>query len=89
MSTSGLLFLFWLLLMICGIPEFRTEIWHSQKENVAPEFYGTPLIPITYFILVMIMFLLNCLPDKPPEETLYENAKVSRITINPNCITFM
>lgn len=76
MCTSGLLFLFWLLLMVCGIPEFRTEIRHSQADNVAPEFYGIHLISLVYFILVIVMFLLNCVPDKPPEETLYKQTQV-------------
>lgn len=82
MCTSGLLFLFWLLSMVCGIPEFRTEIRHSQANNVAPEFYGIHLISLIYFILVIIMFLLNCLPDKPPEETLYKKTQVREIKIN-------
>lgn len=76
MMTSGLLFLFWLLMAICGIPQFRTEIRESQNDNVLPEFYGIHLISLIYYILVVIMFLLNCLSDKLPKETLYVKSQV-------------
>lgn len=79
MHTSGLLFLFWFFLMVCGIPQFRTEIRASQDDNVDPEFYGSHLTYLLYFMCVVVIFLLNCLSDKLPRETQYEKQEVRHI----------
>lgn len=66
--------------MVCGIPQFRTEIRNSQNNNVLPELYGAHLTFLIYYVVVVVMFLLNCLSDKQPLETKYSNmGKVRQI----------
>uniref|UniRef100_V5I844 ABC-type glutathione-S-conjugate transporter n=1 Tax=Anoplophora glabripennis TaxID=217634 RepID=V5I844_ANOGL len=71
LPSSGVLFLFWLLLAICGAVQFRSEIRSAQRGEIPPEsnnFYVTYMI---YYPLVLLMFLLNCFADKPPRESVY------------------
>ncbi|KAL1498078.1 hypothetical protein ABEB36_008934 [Hypothenemus hampei] len=68
--TSGLLFLFWLLLSICGAPQFRTELRTSHKEDVSNT-YHQYISYLIYYPLVLLIFLLNCFADQPPRFTKY------------------
>lgn len=77
MHTSGLLFLFWFLMLLFGIPQFRSEINNSYNNNVPQENYTTHVIYLIYFPCVIIMFLLNCIADKPPLETKHLKTDVS------------
>lgn len=77
MHSSGLLLLFWFLLALCGIPEFRTVIRELQTAKLLPEIYGDRIIYLIYYPLVVVMLLLNCPSDKPPKETLYKKTQVS------------
>lgn len=75
MPSSGLLFLFWILLGICGAVRFRSEIRGAQRGDIPPEskyFYISYLI---YYPLVLLMFLLNCFADKPPRESKYPKSE--------------
>lgn len=63
-------------MMVCGIPQFVTEIRDSQSDSVPSELYGAHLTYLIYFILTIVMFLLNCISDKLPRETLYEKQEV-------------
>lgn len=74
MHTSGLLFLFWFVMFFFGIPQFRSEIHAS---DISEEKYGAHIIYLIYFPFVIIMFLLNCVADKPPLETKYLKTDVS------------
>lgn len=76
MHTSGLLFLFWFLMVFFGIPQFRSEIHDSQENKISAEYYSNHVIYLIYFILAMIMFLLNCMADKPPLETKHVKTDV-------------
>ncbi|XP_018568578.1 multidrug resistance-associated protein 1 isoform X9 [Anoplophora glabripennis] len=75
MPSSGLLFLFWLLLGVCGAVQFRSEIRRAQRSEIPPGskyFYISYLI---YYPLVLLMFLLNCFADKPPRESKYPKSE--------------
>ncbi|XP_047989436.1 multidrug resistance-associated protein 1 isoform X3 [Leguminivora glycinivorella] len=75
MRASGVLFFFWLFLVIAGIPQLRSEIiLHNQKrddENVQYAFVSYCL----YYSLAVVMFLLNCFADLPPRDTPYKYEK--------------
>ncbi|KAL0880786.1 hypothetical protein ABMA27_001981 [Loxostege sticticalis] len=75
MRASGVLFFFWLLLIIAGLPQLRSEIvLHSEKaddENVQYNFVSY----MVYYPLVVLMFVLNCFADLPPRDTPYTYEK--------------
>lgn len=74
--TSGLLFLFWFLLAICGIPQFRTEIRGGQRNEIPQASWTSHVIYLIYYPLVVLIFLLNCFADQPPRETKYPKSQV-------------
>lgn len=75
MRASGVLFFFWLLLILSGLPELRSEIVHhynlSDDENVRYNFVSFMI----YYPAIVIMFLLNCFADLPPKDTPYKYEK--------------
>ncbi|CAH1105174.1 unnamed protein product [Psylliodes chrysocephalus] len=75
MQTSGLLFLFWFFLALCGIPQFRTEIRRGQNNDIPPEHYYFYTSYLIYYPLVCLMFILNCLADQAPKERKYPQSK--------------
>ncbi|XP_072401346.1 multidrug resistance-associated protein 1 isoform X12 [Diabrotica undecimpunctata] len=75
LQTSGLLFLFWFFVVLCAIPQFRTEIRRSQRDEILPDYYYFYTSYLIYFPLVVLMFLLNCFADKAPLERKYPQSK--------------
>ncbi|XP_074036470.1 multidrug resistance-associated protein 1-like [Leptinotarsa decemlineata] len=71
MQTSGLLFLFWFLMAICGAPQYRTEIRGAQRNEIPLESYYFYISYLIYYPLVILMFLLNCFADHAPKFTEY------------------
>ncbi|XP_073949376.1 multidrug-Resistance like Protein 1 isoform X4 [Choristoneura fumiferana] len=75
MRASGVLFFFWLLLVVAGISQLRSEValHHNKKddENVQYAFVSY----IIYYTLAVLMFLLNCFADLPPKDTPYKYEK--------------
>lgn len=76
MRSSGVLFFFWLFMLIAGIPQLRDEIvlhnkMQDKDENVQYYFISY----VIYYTLVVIMFILNCLADLPPRDTPYKYVK--------------
>lgn len=75
LRTSGLQFIFWLLCVLCGAPQIRTEIREAQEN------YPSPLFPyisyLIYYFLSVIMLFLNCWADKKPKISLYTKMQVS------------
>nr|QCO93576.1 ATP-binding cassette subfamily C member 5 [Chilo suppressalis] len=71
MRASGVLFFFWLLLILAGLPELRSEIVeHYEKaddENVQYNFVSY----MVYYPLIIFMFILNWFADLPPKDTPY------------------
>lgn len=69
--TSGLQFMFWGLLMLAAVPQYRTEILYIQArsdasvdlENLDWHDYKA-FAYMAYFPLVFLMFFLNCFSDR-------------------------
>ncbi|XP_044271381.1 multidrug resistance-associated protein 1 isoform X1 [Tribolium madens] len=73
LCTSGLQFLFWLSLAICGAFQYRTEINGSQEEISESQYsYISYLI---YYPVVLVMLFLNCFADRPPRRSEYPKLK--------------
>lgn len=76
MRASGVLFFFWILLILAGLPQLRSEITAhynlTDDENVQYNFVSY----MVYFPLLIIMFILNCFADLPPRDSPYEYEKV-------------
>lgn len=79
MRASGVLFFFWFLLVLAGIPQLRSEIMaHSrlaEDENVQYNFVSY----VIYYPLIVFMFLLNCFADLPPRDSPYKFDKVNNV----------
>lgn len=77
MRASGVLFFFWLLLVVAGIPQLRSEIIDHKNldddENVKYNFISY----MVYYPLIVLMFILNCFADLPPKDTPYKYQKVN------------
>ncbi|XP_026315311.1 multidrug resistance-associated protein 1-like isoform X2 [Hyposmocoma kahamanoa] len=75
MRASGVLFFFWLLLVLAGLPQLRTEIRAysdaADDGNVQYSFVSY----ILYYPLIFLMFILNCFADLPPKDTPYKFGK--------------
>lgn len=72
--TSGLLFVFWLLLSVCSIPQLRWEVINFKGDNFDPEINlaGFQFINfVTFFLLISVMTILNCFCDKLPRSSTY------------------
>ncbi|XP_045485372.1 multidrug resistance-associated protein 1 isoform X2 [Pieris rapae] len=72
MRASGVLFFFWLLLILASLPQFRSEIIDHQQlaedENVQYNFVSYMI----YYSLILLMFVLNCFADLPPKDSPYK-----------------
>lgn len=64
-------------MVLFGIPQFRSEIQASNNNEVTTEFYGGHIIYLINYPLVVVVFLLNCVADKPPLETNFIKPNVS------------
>ncbi|XP_078036751.1 multidrug-Resistance like Protein 1 isoform X5 [Augochlora pura] len=68
MRTSGLLFLFWFVVVICGVIQYRTVLRvYIKKKEVTYSFVSYMI----YYPVVVILFLLNFLVDAEPEGSEY------------------
>ncbi|CAD6208432.1 GSCOCT00003444001.2-RA-CDS [Cotesia congregata] len=68
MRTSGLLFLFWFFLAICGAVQFRSIIRNYKDQPELPYSFGSYFV---YYPIVLILFLLNFLVDAEPKFSRY------------------
>ncbi|XP_074036471.1 multidrug resistance-associated protein 1-like [Leptinotarsa decemlineata] len=75
MRTSGLLFLFWFLMALCGAPQYRTEIRGAQRNEIPLESYYFYISYLIYYPLVILMFLLNCFADQAPRLTKHSKVQ--------------
>ncbi|XP_042226170.1 multidrug resistance-associated protein 1-like isoform X1 [Homarus americanus] len=64
-QSSGYLFIFWLLLVICGIPEYGSYFVSIQDQWTETESltFGTYMV---YFPLIVLMLIFNCFGDATP-----------------------
>ncbi|XP_014486459.1 PREDICTED: multidrug resistance-associated protein 1 isoform X2 [Dinoponera quadriceps] len=68
MRTSGLLFLFWFFLALCGCIQFRTFI--NKLINGAEKSY--PIVSyMIYYPMILILFVLNFFVDAEPKFSEY------------------
>lgn len=73
MQTSGLMFLFWGLLVICSIPRCRTEARARDNRHEADSWAEYHFVSFfIFFVGSCLMFILNFLVDKLPQQTKYE-----------------
>ncbi|GLH03627.1 Multidrug resistance protein homolog 49 [Gryllus bimaculatus] len=70
MRTSGLLFLFWFLLLLFGIVQYRAEL-NKAIDDAENEDYFTFITYLVYFPVVVILFLFNCKSDAAPRFSEY------------------
>lgn len=66
MQTSGILFIFWLLMAICGIPQFRNDVAKTfgiDKEDEGELKYSHQIISLITYPLIVLMFFLNCIAE--------------------------
>ncbi|XP_076628337.1 multidrug-Resistance like Protein 1 isoform X1 [Colletes latitarsis] len=68
MQTSGLLFLFWFLLALCGVVQYRSLL--KQYTNGGEVTYSFVSYMI-YYPIVVLLFLLNFLVDAEPKYSEY------------------
>ncbi|KYB25508.1 putative multidrug resistance-associated protein lethal(2)03659-like Protein [Tribolium castaneum] len=73
LCTSGLQFLFWLSLAICGAFQYRTELRGSQEE--IPESRYSYISYLIYYPVVLVMLFLNCFADRSPRRSEYPKLK--------------
>lgn len=82
-QTSGVVFIFWLLLAIFSIPQCSSEVNHKSQrilrsemgEDTSWEDYKYTSFMI-YFSFVLASLVLNCFGDKKPNETKYPRGKM-------------
>lgn len=79
LRTSGLQFLFWTLLLICGIPQLRTQIrgrklrqLQDQDDSHADYTFWSYLI---FYIISLALWILNCYADREPDQTKYPKSQ--------------
>lgn len=83
LRTSGLQFLFWFILLICGLPQLRSQIRGRHKRQSEPgdvhhyaEYYFTSYL--IFYIISIAIWILNCYADKEPLQTKYPKSEVSK-----------
>uniref|UniRef100_A0A8C5AHJ8 ABC-type glutathione-S-conjugate transporter n=1 Tax=Gadus morhua TaxID=8049 RepID=A0A8C5AHJ8_GADMO len=59
MQSSGVLFIFWFLSLLCAIVPFRSKILQASSTLRFTTFY-------LYFSLVLLELILSCFNEKPP-----------------------
>ncbi|XP_062915140.1 multidrug resistance-associated protein 1 isoform X1 [Mobula hypostoma] len=65
LRSSAVLFLFWLLTLVCAIPKLRSNIMASIYQKPLVDTFREVTFYI-YFVLVVIEFVLCCITDHPP-----------------------
>lgn len=72
LRTSGVQFLFWTILLICGIPQLRTQIRgrklvesHTQNDSYVEYYFWSYLI---FYIISLAIWFLNCFADHEPKQ---------------------
>ncbi|KAG8293325.1 Canalicular multispecific organic anion transporter 1 [Homalodisca vitripennis] len=64
--TSGGLFVFWLVLSVAGVFQFRTELRQAGNEEEPPYKF---ILYMIYYPIVLLMLILNVFADPPPRIT--------------------
>ncbi|XP_078385226.1 ATP-binding cassette sub-family C member 3 [Cetorhinus maximus] len=64
-QSSGVLFFFWLITLLCAVITFRSNILVALSEGSVPDVFRFTTFFI-YFALVLIQFFLCCFSEPPP-----------------------
>ncbi|XP_029433018.1 multidrug resistance-associated protein 1-like isoform X2 [Rhinatrema bivittatum] len=64
-QSSGVLFLFWLLALLCAIVQLRSKILWALRKDAQLDAFRYVIFPL-YFVLVLAQFILSTLSDQPP-----------------------
>ncbi|XP_059509838.1 ATP-binding cassette sub-family C member 3 [Stegostoma tigrinum] len=64
-QSSGVLFFFWLIIVICAVIPFRSKILGALNEDGVLDVFRFTTFYI-YFALVLIQFFLCCFSEPPP-----------------------
>ncbi|KAG0706860.1 Multidrug resistance-associated protein 1 [Chionoecetes opilio] len=67
-QSSGYLFLFWLLAVLCFIPEFVSHILAGPYQEDEGLRFGTFMV---FYPMVVLMLLIHCFGDAPPRYVHY------------------
>lgn len=76
-------FLFWLLLVICAIPQLRSEIRDYDSDNLNSWTQFQFINFIIFFAFITIQLLLNCFPDEEPRRSTFYVKKVKNPSPEP------
>ncbi|XP_072523441.1 ATP-binding cassette sub-family C member 3 isoform X2 [Salminus brasiliensis] len=63
-QSSGVLFIFWTLSVLCAIVPFRSKIMHASKGEIEDKLRFTTFY--VYFGLTLVELILSCFNEKPP-----------------------
>lgn len=81
LRTSGLQFSFWFILLVCGIPQLRTQIrWRLGRYPLSDfaKYHEYNFISyIVFYALSIVVLILNCFADKAPLDKRYHKSDVS------------
>uniref|UniRef100_A0A0N4X318 ABC transmembrane type-1 domain-containing protein n=1 Tax=Haemonchus placei TaxID=6290 RepID=A0A0N4X318_HAEPC len=61
--TSGVLFIYWLLMVLCGLPEFRFLLERYFQSGINDEFRF--FMYLVYYPLICLELILSCFADTP------------------------
>ncbi|XP_051530365.1 ATP-binding cassette sub-family C member 3-like isoform X4 [Myxocyprinus asiaticus] len=64
-QSSGVLFIFWTISVLCAIVPFRSKIMHTNQENGVKDKLRFTTFYI-YFGLTLLELILSCFNEKPP-----------------------
>ncbi|XP_061404841.1 multidrug resistance-associated protein 1-like isoform X1 [Lethenteron reissneri] len=64
-QSSGVLLVFWLLALVCGIVPFRSKIMAAEREDPDVDRFRYATFYV-YFALVCVQFVLSWFSDRPP-----------------------
>uniref|UniRef100_UPI00398F4468 ATP-binding cassette sub-family C member 3 n=1 Tax=Pristiophorus japonicus TaxID=55135 RepID=UPI00398F4468 len=65
LQSSGMLFFFWLIALLCAVIPFRSNILLALGEGGVSDVFRLTTFYI-YFVLVLIQFFLCCFSEPPP-----------------------
>ncbi|KAF5303469.1 hypothetical protein FQA39_LY09932 [Lamprigera yunnana] len=68
--TSGVQFIFWLLTVLCGAPQFRTEIMDLHTNSL--DYFHRYMGYLICYPLQIVLLFLHCFADKPAGYNGYE-----------------
>lgn len=75
LRISSVQFIFWLVLVICGIPHLRTLIQATPKrEDLVPYYFTSYII---FFVISTAIWFLNWFADSAPLSNKYAKSDVS------------